>query len=135
MVDLILANPPTDGEINKLITKRRAQSTFEKLDFFQFGSEHMGTILPLIKQTLLTVPGIVMPEDEEDLHEQIEQVFNDQTIDSLDKYCTARVCLDKKISASLQIPDAKLRRSHLYSPDEETKVIEKPDQGKSSEGS
>ena len=49
--------------------KRKAQSTFEKLDFFKFGNKHIGGMLPLIKQTLLTTPGIVMPEDEEDLHD------------------------------------------------------------------
>ena len=72
-----------------MMSKRNAQSTFEKLDFFKFGRGHIGTMLPLIKQTLLTTPGIVMPEYEEDLHDQIRQVFNEQTMYSLNMYCTA----------------------------------------------
>ena len=69
IVEQVLANTPTDEEIVKIVTKRSAQGTFSKRDFFWLGSEHMGAILPGIKQTLLTVPGIVMPEDEEDLHD------------------------------------------------------------------
>ena len=54
------------------------------------------------------------------------QVFNDQTVESLDKYCSARQSLDKKLSPAFCIPDAALRRSHLYSPEEEKKVEAKP---------
>ena len=53
----------------------------------------------------------------------------------MDKYCSARQSLDKKLSPAFCLPDAALRRSHLYSPEEEKKVEAKPFKSEKSESS
>ena len=73
----MLVQQPTPNEITSIMTKRRAQSTFDKHDFFHSGDQHIGSILSLIRDNLVTKPNIVMPEVEEEFRDQIMTVLND----------------------------------------------------------
>ena len=69
VVTQVLVQLPTPDEITTIICKRRAQRTFEKLDFFHSGSQHIGSILFKIRNDLVNKPNIVMPEFEEEFKE------------------------------------------------------------------
>ena len=125
----VLAQLPTPDEIATIITKRQAQSTFEKVDFFQSGNKHIGSILRQIRDNLVTVPNVVMEEVEEEFKDNIMKVLTDEQINSLNRYCDSRQSKafqeKKHVSndSELVIPETQLRTSQRYTPNE-AKVIQ-----------
>lgn len=80
IVQQMLIQLPTPDEIKTIVTKRNIQRTFEKYDFFESGDQHIGKILPQIKNSLLTKPMLLQEEDEEEFREQIMKELSDEKI-------------------------------------------------------